>query len=90
MTGWVVEPVFAQRGESLSTALAAGSEFRRLADTIDPNQTVVTFWVYPDSFEIFRALRDYLFERDIEVAGRPLPTEAPIAASRNGSRSRGQ
>ena len=66
------------------------SDFHRIADAIDPNQTAVTFWVYPDSFAIFRALRDYLYDRDVEVAGRPLPTEAPIAASRNGTKSRGQ
>jgi hypothetical protein len=90
LTGWVVEPVSASRGEDLRTALAVTSDFRRITDAIDPNQTVVTFWVYQDSFEIFRALRDYLYERDIEVAGRPLPMEAPIAASRNGTKSRGQ
>jgi hypothetical protein len=90
LTGWVVEPINAGRGEDTKTALAPASEFHRIADAIDPNQTVVTFWVYPDSFEIFRALRDYLYERDVEVAGRPLPMEAPIAASRNGTKSRGQ
>jgi hypothetical protein len=90
MVGWLVEPVSAQRGETAVVALAKGSDFRRLADATDPNQTVVTFWVYPDSFEIFRALRDYLYERDVEVAGRPLPMNAPIAASRYGTKSRGQ
>jgi hypothetical protein len=90
LAGWVVEPILAERGETLAAALAPGSEFHRVADAIDPNQTVVTFWVYPDSFEIFRALRDYLYERDVEVAGRPSPMAAPIAASRNGTKSRGQ
>lgn len=89
MSGWVVEPMFANRGEPLA-ALAPGSDFHRIVDAIDPNQTVVTFWVYPDSFELFRELRDYLYERQVEVAGRPLPQEAPIRASRNGSKSRGQ
>ena len=90
LSGWVVEPILANRGETLPAALAQSSEFHRIADAIDPNQTVVTFWVYPDSFPVFRALRDYLYERDVEVAGRPLPMEAPIAASRNGTKSRGQ
>ena len=90
MTGWVVEPIHFNRGETLPAALAPQSDFHRVADAIDPNQAVVTFWVYPDSFEIFRALRDYLYERDVEVAGRPLPMENPIAASRNGIKSRGQ
>ena len=90
MTGWVVEPVQLRRGETLAEALGPRSDFHRIADAIDPNQAVVTFWVYPDSFAIFRALRDYLYERNVEVAGRPLPMNAPIAASRTGTKSRGQ
>jgi hypothetical protein len=35
-------------------------------------------------------LRDALYERGLEVAGRPLTLEAPIAASRHGTASRGQ
>jgi hypothetical protein len=90
MSGWVVEPILFKRGESQSEALKPQSDFHRIADAIDPNQAVVTFWVYSDSFEIFRALRDYLYERDVEVAGRPLPMNGPIAASRHGTKSRGQ
>jgi hypothetical protein len=91
LTGWVVEPVTPVRGEPAEAALAPNSEFRRIVDAIDPQQTVVTFFVYPDSFAAFRRLRDYLYERDVVVAGRPLPNGAPItASSRNGTRSRGQ
>jgi hypothetical protein len=90
LSAWVVEPVAPNRGEALAAALAPASDFHRIADAIDPNQTVVTFFVYPDSFEIFRALRDYLYERDVEVAGRLLPMQSPIAASRDGTKSRGQ
>jgi hypothetical protein len=85
-----VEPVTEMRGESEEKALATGSEFRQLVDAIDPEQTAVTFWVYPDSFALFRRLRDYLYERDVMVAGRPLPDQVPIACSRRGSVSRGQ
>lgn len=91
LTGWVVEPATGARGEPTDAALAANSEFRRIVDAIDPQQTVVTFFVYPDSFAVFRQLRDYLYERDVVVAGRPLPAGAPItASSKNGTRSRGQ
>jgi hypothetical protein len=89
VTGWTVEPVLGLRGEALEVALAPGSQFRRMADALD-STTVVTFWVYPDSFELFRRLRDALYERGLEVAGRPLPEGAPIAASRHGTASRGQ
>jgi hypothetical protein len=89
--GWDVEPVTAERGETLTASLAAGSEFRQVADTIDPQQSTVTFWVYPDSFALYRRLRDYLSERGVVVAGRPLPEGAKISFStRRGTVSRGQ
>ena len=90
LSEWVVEPITEQRGEALESALKENSEFRRLVDRVDPQITVVTFWVYPDSFELFRRLRDYLYERNVEVAGRPLTDGAAIAASRHGTASRGQ
>src|SRR5262249_13454036 len=90
LSEWQVEPVAAMRGETLAAALAAGSEFRQIVDGIDPQETAVTFWVYPDSFEVFRRLRDALYARDIVVAGRPLPEGVPIASSRRGTLSRGQ
>lgn len=90
VTGWTVEPVGLMRGETLSQALAAGSEFRQITDRIDPQLGVVTFWVYPDSFALYRQLRDHLYERDLVVAGRPLPEGIPISSSRRGTVSRGQ
>lgn len=90
LTRWVVEPIVSLRGESCAAALASNSAFRGIVDNIDPQQTVVTFNVYPDSFSLYRQLRDYLYQRDVEVAGRPLPEGIPIAASRHGSTSRGQ
>jgi hypothetical protein len=87
---WEVEPVAEPRGEALDTALAPGSEFRQIADVLDPQQTTVTFWVYPDSFPVYRRLRDYLYERNVVVAGRPLPDGLPIAFSHHGTQSRGQ
>jgi hypothetical protein len=90
LSEWVVEPIAAARGETAEAALAKGSEFRQIVDVLDPQQSVVTFWVYPDSFGVYRQLRDYLHERDIEVAGRPLPIGMLITCSRRGSVSRGQ
>lgn len=90
LSEWEAEPVAPIRGETAPAALAKGSEFRLLVDALDPQQAVVTMWVYPDSFALYRQLRDYLYERDITVAGRPLPDGVPITCSRRGSRSRGQ
>jgi hypothetical protein len=90
LSDWQLDPTLPVRGETADAALAEGSEFRQIVDRIDPQQTVVTFWVYPDSFALFRRLRDFLYERDVVVAGRPLPEGVPIASSRRGTVSRGQ
>jgi hypothetical protein len=90
LSGWELEPVEEWRGETEPEALAPGSAFRQVADRIDPQLMTVTFWVYADSFPLYRRLRDYLYERDVVVAGRPLPDGAPIASSRHGTASRGQ
>ena len=90
LSEWVLEPVKDVRGEPLPRALAPDSEFRRIIEAGVPQQTVVTFWVYADSFGIFRELRDFLYERGLEVAGRPMPDDAAIAANRHGTKSRGQ
>jgi hypothetical protein len=90
LTAWEVEPVDPKRGETLEVALQPGSEFRRVADHLDPRQVTVTLWVYPDSFPLYRRLRDYLHDHDIAVAGRALPFGSAIAASRQGSASRAQ
>jgi hypothetical protein len=87
---WAVEPIAGPRGETADAALAKGSEFRQVVDVLDAQQSVVTFWVYPDSFALYRQLRDYLHERDVEVAGRPLPEGMMITFSRRGTVSRGQ
>lgn len=90
LSGWEAEPILTERGELAEQALAGGSAFRKVVDDLDPQQTVVTFWVYPDSFALYRRLRDYLHAKDVVVAGRPLPEGVPIASSRNGTASRGQ
>jgi hypothetical protein len=90
LSTWQIEPVTLERGETLARALTDGSDFRQVVDGIDPRQTAVTFWVYPDSFDLFRHLRDFLYDRDVVVAGRPLPRGMAIASSRRGTASRGQ
>ena len=91
LTGWVVEPVDPARGETVEKALAPGSTFRQVVDHIDPQVTAITLCVYPDSFEAYRKIRDHLHGREVVVAGRPLPSDVPIAMStKKGTVSRGQ
>jgi hypothetical protein len=72
--------------ESLEEALLPQSRFRRAIDTA-PADAVLTFWVYPDSFEMHRALQEYAHAAGYRVAGRPLPEGVPIAGSPQGARS---
>lgn len=91
LTGWEVLPLDPKRGEPLEQAMKEGSEFRRIVDNLDAKESAVTFCIYPDSFAAYRLVRDMLHERDMVVAGRPLPFEAPIAMStKKGTVSRGQ
>lgn len=90
LSRWELEPITENRGETAEAALKSGSYFRQIAEGLDSQQAVITLWVYPDSFGLFRQLRDYLHGLDIEVAGRPIPFGVPITASRYGTHSRGQ
>jgi uncharacterized small protein (DUF1192 family) len=90
VTSWEVVPIAEVRGETVEAALASGSAFRKVIDALDAQQTAVTLWVYPDSFPLYRALRDHMHEKKLVVAGRPLPEGIAIASSRHGSSSRGQ
>jgi hypothetical protein len=53
----------------------------------DPNQATVTVWVYPDSFEPFRVLKEELYKLGYLTASRPMPQGQPITGSPQGSRS---
>ena len=90
MTALRIASIALDRGESGDKALAEGSGFRAVIDKFDKKTTAVTLWVYPDSFGLYRQLRDFMHDRDIVVAGRPLPEGVPIASSSQGTASRGQ
>lgn len=83
----VVEP---NMGESIQDALAPGSRLRIELAGRQPRETVITVWVYPDSFEEFRLLKEALFEEGFLTAARPLPEGILIGASPRGSRSTAQ
>jgi hypothetical protein len=83
----VVEPNI---GESIQEALSPGSRLRIELAGRQPRETVITVWVYPDSFEEFRLLKEALFEEGFLTAARPLPDGVLIGASPRGSRSTAQ
>jgi hypothetical protein len=74
-------------GQPVQQALAPGSEFRARLSAYKPQNTTVTIWVYPDSFDDFRLVKSELFKMGFLTAARPMPEGEPIAGSPSGTRS---
>jgi hypothetical protein len=90
LRAWEVLPEQEGRGESYETSRRPFSEYARVVDGLSPARNSVTFWIYPDSFALFRRLRDDLQSRGFLVAARPLPDGMTIRGSPAGSVSAAQ
>ncbi|MCA9089856.1 MAG: hypothetical protein KDA90_14625 [Planctomycetaceae bacterium] len=89
VTGWILQPQPTLQTESASEALQSSSLFQRALREAGPTATV-TFWVYPDSFEVHRQLKQYAQDAGYWIATRPLPEGVPISGSPQGSKSLAQ
>ncbi len=89
VTKWEIEADDDVPQESQAEALQVHSQFFQALSDIGPGSTL-TFWVYPDSFEVYRSLQKHAHSLGYQVAGRPLPFGVPIAGSPSGTRSAGQ
>lgn len=76
--------------ESMDEAFAPGGRLQLELASRRPAETVITVWIYPDSFEDFRQMKAKLFEAGFLSAARPLPDDVKIGASPRGSRSTAQ
>jgi hypothetical protein len=85
-----VVPESWQVGEPVAKALVPQSEFRTALGNLDPQDTTVTVWTYPESFAEYRAVTGVLHELGFTVAGRPLPDGVPIGSSSRGTKSAAQ
>ena len=86
---WQIQPEPDLITETEDEALSPGSEFYRALLSAEPD-TTLTFWVYPDSFKMYRRLQKVAQDEGFTVAARPMPFGVPIAGSPNGTRSAGQ
>jgi hypothetical protein len=84
---FVLVPVRDNLGEPLDVALQPQSQLRSLLSSFNPNEATVTVWVYPDSFDQYRQLKEELFKLGFLTASRPMPEGQPISGSPNGTRS---
>ena len=75
-------------GEPVDEALAnPDSVFREKLLKYVRDDTTITIFVYPDSFEYLRDVKKFIFSSGYQLALRPLPENAPIAVSPDGSDS---
>ncbi|MBC8113630.1 MAG: hypothetical protein H7062_04590 [Candidatus Saccharimonas sp.] len=89
VASWEIVPEPDVKGETEQVALSPGSLFYESLLNADAD-TTLTFWVYPDSFPIYRRLQAFAHEQGFAVAARPLPKGIPIAGSPSGSKSASQ
>jgi hypothetical protein len=85
-----IESMPQNSGETLEAAMSSAGSLRLELAGRNPAETVVTVWVYPDSFDVFRKLKAALFEEGYPCAARPIPEGMRISASPQGSRSSAQ
>lgn len=89
MRYWEIHPEETLRGEPEDVALSQGSRFYQALVSATPD-TTLTFWVYPDSYSLYRKLQAFAHEHGFPVAGRPLPDGVAISGSPNGTKSASQ
>ena len=87
---WELLPVSSDLGEPVDLVLAPDSTFHARLAKANPHQWTVTLWIYPDSFDLFRAVRKDLYHAGYSIAARPLPDNVPIGGSPRGSKSAAQ
>lgn len=90
LDNFVLIPLNDELGESIDSALGKDSDFRFRLSQVNPQQFTVTLWVYPESFEHFRKVREAIMQQGFVCAGRPMPAGHPIGGSPDGSRSAAQ
>jgi hypothetical protein len=90
LKGWELIPESENRGETYESTRNPISEFSRALNRINPERATITLWVYPDSFGLYRLIRNDLIDRGFSVAGRPLPEGLAIRGSPMGTQSAAQ
>jgi hypothetical protein len=85
-----LEPTSEIIRESLDAALGGNGRLRIEMAGYNARETTLTAWVYPNSFETFRQLKERLYREGFMSAARPMPDGMRIGASPRGSQSSAQ
>jgi hypothetical protein len=65
-------------GETADQLANPAAEISQMLATLDPARTMLLFHVYPDSYDIFRAVRAEAWKRNFEIGWEPLAAGAPF------------
>lgn len=65
-------------GETAEHALGPDSNLLKRFAKLPPDENIIQFSVYPDSYDLFRAIRKATYEREYEVAWNPKSADQPI------------
>ncbi len=76
--------------EPLMQSLGSNGRLRIELSAYPARESTITAWVYPNSFETFRQLKELLFKEGYMTAARPMPEGIRIGASPRGSQSSAQ
>ena len=87
---FVMVPLGNASGETVEEVFEETSTFRSRLSGWSSRDTIITVWVYPDSFKEFRELKSGLYEMGFLTAARPIPKNQLISGSPNGTRSAAQ
>ncbi|MGP0066907.1 MAG: hypothetical protein ACLQGP_25360 [Isosphaeraceae bacterium] len=90
LKGWELVPEYDNRGETFEGTQNPISEYTRAVNRINKERATITLWVYPDSFGLYRRIRNDLVDRGFSVAARPLPMGLAIRGSPMGTQSAAQ
>jgi hypothetical protein len=84
-------PVDEDAGETVGMALRdSASQWNQLLQTLNPDQTTVSVWVYPDSFEDHATVKKWLYSKGFKMASWPLDYGRLISGGPNGLKTSAQ
>lgn len=84
-------PVVEDAGERVADALSdSASQWNAVLKNLNPAQTTVSIWVYPDSFVDHAIVKKWLYQNDYKMASWPLEHGRLISGGPNGLKTSAQ
>jgi hypothetical protein len=87
---FTIFPTTERIGEAVSQASLERSHVISRIRRLAPEKTTVSLWVYPDSFNQYNLVKDWLYEHGYQVACWPLDFDRRISGGPNGFRTSAQ